>query len=247
MAKKNLTPAERERIRQEAAQRRNAKENKQFWILVGITLIVALVMFLVPMFRNLSEYPGHIRNLNKVQASWVVHDLNPRTNFNKGTSNEDNAPNIRKPRYFHLASMNTPEGYVQEENFTFSSDDNDRDLHFTAKEPGGMLESVHVVGIPNKDAKKHATDVMQTLSANNMTSEIVEATINGIDLLYTVTCYPRSDAEAYTTLTLYLDTPQDACVIMMLSSYVLPTDQQPTTEALLAEAQTLLAGLTIID
>ena len=110
-----------------------------------------------------------------------------------------------------------------------------------------MLESVHVVGIPNKDAKKHATDVMQTLSANNMTSEIVEATINGIDLLYTVTCYPRSDAEAYTTLTLYLDTPQDACVIMMLSSYVLPTDQQPTTEALLAEAQTLLPGLTIID
>lgn len=245
MGMKNMTEADRKRIREEAAAKRKAKENKQFWILMGITLVVVLVVLMIPVIRKATTYPDRIRDLDDVQANWVVHDLNPRTNQNRITSNADNAPKVNDPRYYHLASMKTPEGYTQEENFTISSDENDRDLHYTATEPGGTLEAVYVCGVPNKDAEKHATDVTQTMYANGRTSEIVEANIAGIDLLYTALTFPQTETESYTSLCLYLDSPHDACVMMVLNTYILPTEELPTTEALLAEAEALLPLLTI--
>lgn len=245
MGTKNMTEADRKRIREEAAAKRKSKENKQFWILMGITLVVALILILIPVIKRNMAYPDRIRNLDDVQANWVIHDLNPRTNVNKNTSNVDNAPKVNEPRYYHLATMKTPEGYTQEENFTFSSNQDDRDLHFIAKEPGGTLESVFVVGIPNKDAKKHATDATQVLSVNGMPSTIVESNIAGVDLLYSLSIYPQSESTAYSCLNLYLDTPHDACVLVMLKGYDLPTEEQPPLEAFLAEAEALLPLLEI--
>lgn len=245
MGTKNMTEADRKRIREEAAAKRKARENKQFWILMGITAVVALVLILIPVIKRNMAYPDRIRDMDDVQASWVVRDLNPRTNLNKNTSNVDDAPNVNKPRYYHLATMKTPEGYTQEKDFSLGDSEKDRDLHFTAKEPGGTLEAVYLVGIPNKDAKKHATDATQRMSVNGRQSEIVEAKIAGADVLYTLFTYPQSATESYASLCIYLDTPHDACLMMVLNSYVLPTEELPALEALLAEAEALLPLVTI--
>lgn len=247
MGTKNMNEADRQRIREEAAAKRKAKENKQFWILMGITLVVALVLFLIPVIKRSMAYPDRIRDMDDVETSWVVRDLNPRTNLNKNTSNVDNAPNVMEPRYYHLASMAPPEGYTQEENFTYSDNPDDRDLHFIANEPGGTLESVFAVGIPNKDAQKHATDATQVLSVNGIPSAIVEAKIAGRDVLYSLSTYPQSESTAFTCLNIYLDTPHDACVLLMLKGYDLPADQQPVLEAFLTEAEALLPLLEIAE
>lgn len=209
------------------------------------TLLASLILFLTPGAPSEDPDPGYIHDMAEVESSWVVHDLNPRTNQNRYTTAADNAPEINEPRYYHLASMTTPEGYTQEENFTISSDENDRALHYTANEPGGTLEAVYVCGVPNKDPQKHAADVTQTMSAYGMTSEIVEAKIAGVDLLYTAFTYPQSATESYASLCIYLDTPHDACLIMVLNSYVLPTEELPALDALLTEAEALLPLVTI--
>jgi len=247
MGTRHMNEGDRRRIREQAAAKRKAKENKQFWILMGVTLVVALVIFLIPVIKRGLAYPDRLRSLDDIEASWVVRDLNPRTNLNKNTSNVDNAPNVTEPRYYHLASMATPEGYTQEANFTYSSNRDDRDLHFIANEPGGTLESVFVVGIPNKDARKHATDATQVLSVNGMPSAIVEANIAGRDLLYSLSVYPQSESTAFTCLNIYLDTPHDASILVMLKGYDLPTDQQPPLAAFLTEAEALLPLLEIAE
>ena len=74
---------------------------------------------------------------------------------------------------------------------------------------------------------------------------IVEAKIAGADVLYTLFTYPQSATESYASLCIYLDTPHDACLMMVLNSYVLPTEELPALEALLAEAEALLPLVTI--
>ncbi|MBQ8554374.1 MAG: hypothetical protein IJ438_00740 [Clostridia bacterium] len=57
----------------------------------------------------------------------------------------------------------------------------------------------------------------------------------------------ETETIAYSSLSMYIDAPADSSVLVLLNSHVVPTAEVPTEEQLLAEAEAILANLTIAE
>ena len=51
--------------------------------------------------------------------------------------------------------------------------------------------------------------------------------------------------DAYASLCLCIHTTEDACVLVVLNSYILPVDELPAVDVLLAEAESVMENLTV--
>ncbi len=197
---------------------------------------------------SIPNFFGHLRG---VEDTWVVTDLNPRSNQNRNSSAVDGAPRSKTPRFFHLATLQPLEGFTHDTDFPAMTHETNQEQHYIANAADGVLESVYVFGIANKTAEKHMSDALNTLSISNITGEVVQATIGGFDTHYSYFVYDQEKdengmaAEAYGSLCLCIDTTRDACVMVILNSPVLPKADVPTADALLAEAERVLANLTV--
>ncbi len=197
---------------------------------------------------SLPNFFGYIRG---VEDSWVVTDLNPRTNQNSGSSNVDSAPRSKTPRYFHLATLAPLEGFTQDVGFTFNPDEINQDQHYTANEKTGPVESVYVFGIANKTAEKHAADMVGVMNMSDLSSDVILQQIGGYDTRYVYFVYDQEPdetgavTEAYASLCMCIDTTEDACLLVVLNSYILPKEEVPTADALAAEAEAVLKNLTV--
>lgn len=266
-ARKNYEKQEKQRAR--AAQRKKLRAKKQeittkstAWLkanpkkaaLTALAIIAAVVLIWLGCkwcFGPGGSIPNFFGHLRGVQDSWVVTDLNPRSNQNRTSSAVDGAPRSKTPRYFHLATMEPLDGFTQDVDFPAMTNETNQDLHYTANEEGGLVESVYVFGIANKTAEKHMSDVLSTLSVSNVSGEVVKETIGGFDTQYTYFVYDQEAdesgeaTEAYGSLCLCIDTTEDACVLVILNTYILPKDELPTVDALRTEAEKVLANLTV--
>ena len=197
---------------------------------------------------SLPNFFGYVRG---IEDSWVVTDLNPRTNQNSGSSNVDGASRSKTPRYFHLATLEPLEGFTQEVGFTFNADETNQDQHYVADEEGGTVNSVYVFGIANKTAEKHASDMVSVMNMSDVNSDVMTASIAGFDTRYVYFVYNQDPdengevTEAYASLCMCIDTTEDACLLVVLNSYVVPVDEVPVMETLVAEAETVLKNLTV--
>ena len=230
------------------------KENKkQAAIITAVAVVVIALVWLgckwfVGPGGSLPNFFGYVRG---VEDSWVVTDLNPRTNQNSGSSNVDDAPRSKTPRYFHLATLAPLEGFTQEVGFTFNADEINQDQHYVAAEEGGAVNSVYVFGIANKTAEKHAGDMVSVMNMSDVNSEVMTADIAGFDTRYVYFVYnqdPNENGEvtaAYASLCMCIDTTEDACLLVVLNSYVVPKDEVPAMETLVAEAENVLKNLTV--
>ncbi len=266
-SRKNYEKQERRRIaaakRKELKGRKDAlivtakawlKENRQpviKWTAIAAAVILVVWLgckFFVGPGGSLPNFFGHLRG---VEDSWVVTDLNPRSNVNAGSSNMDNAPRSKTPRYFHLATLNPLPGFTQDVGFAISEGEHAQDQHYTANEPGGLVESVYVFGIPNKTAEKHAGDMVSTMSLSSVTSEVMTAQIAGFDTRYVYFVFDGDPnemgetTEAYASLCLCIDTQKDACVLVILNSYMGPKAEVPTVDALVEAVGPVLENLTV--
>lgn len=266
-ARKNFEKQEKKRVR--AAQRKKLRARKQAlttqataWLkanpkqaaLTALAVIAAAVLIWLGCkwcFGPGGSIPNFFGHLRGVEDTWVVTDLNPRSNQNRNSSAVDGAPRSKTPRFFHLATFQPLEGFTQDVGFTLNSDTTNQDQHYTATEEGGAVESVYVFGIANKTAEKHMSDVLNTLSVSNVTGEVRKENIGGFDTLYSYFVYDQAAdengevTEAYGSLCLCIDTTEDACVLVILNTYILPTDEVPAEDALLAEAEKVLSNLTV--
>ena len=227
------------------------KQNKKQTIIVAAAaLAVILVLWLGCKWffgpgGSLPNFFGHVRG---VEDSWVVTDLNPRSNQNSGSSNVNNAPRSKTPRYFHLEPL---EGFTQDVGFTFNPDEINQDQHYTANEKTGLVESVYVFGIPNKTAEKHASDMVSVMNMSDLSSEVMTQQIAGHDTRYVYFVYDQDPdingvvTEAYASLCLCIDTTEDACLLVAINSYVVPKEEVPAVEALVAESEKVLKNLTV--
>lgn len=246
-----------QRARKDALKAQSAawlKANPKRAALTAFAVVTAVVLVWLGCrwcFGPGGSIPNFFGHLRGVEDTWVVTDLNPRSNQNRYSSAVDGAPRSKTPRYFRLATLQPLEGYTQDVGFTLNSDTTNQDQHYIANEAGGAAESVYVFGIANKTAEKHMSDALNTLSISNITGEVVKATIGGFDTHYTYFVYDQEKdengvaAEAYGSLCLCIDTAQDACVMVILNSYVQPKADVPTADALLVEAEKVLANLTV--
>lgn len=266
-ARKNYEKQERQRAqaarRKELTTRRNeltgrasswVKDNRKLVSLIaaGAALLIVLLWLGCKWFvgpgGSLPNFFGHVRG---VEDTWVVTDLNPRTNLNTGSSNVDGTSYGKSPRYFHLATLDPLEGFTQDPGYTINTDKTNQDQHYISTDKNSVLESAYVFGIANKTADKHAGDMVSVMSLSNVTSDIVKATIAGHDVTYVRFVYnqdPDADGvvtEAYASLCMCIDTTKDACVLVVLNSSIVPVEQVPTMDAMLAESEVILRNLTV--
>lgn len=266
-ARKNYQ--KQERLRERAVRRKQLQAKKQEWtglaktwlkqnkkqaviMAVAAAAVIVLVWLGCKWFigpdGSLPNFFGYVRG---IEDSWVVTDLNPRTNQNSGSSNVDAAPRSKTPKYFHLATLEPLEGFTQEVGFTFNADEINQDQHYVADEEGGAVNSVYVFGIANKTADKHAGDMVSVMNLSDVNSEVMTQTIAGFDTRYVYFVYNQEPNEhgevtdAYASLCLCINTTEDACLLVVLNSYVVPKDEVPAMETLVAEAETVLKNLTV--
>lgn len=237
MAKR--TPADRARIQQAAAERRHAKEMKQFIILIIITVVLIAALFIGSAVKNMVTLPVELKDLSSIQDNWIVIDTNNRVS----------------KRYHHPASFDIPAGYTKSE-FTLFNDDYQQDFFVEADSDDALVDSVYVCAAAELTAEEYIQRLAENSSAmlnagtTVETGEPFNATVAGKEasclyLRYTVTAEDGS-TQAYGCLFTAFNVPRNVCVYASISgAYTTPENVQ-TVETLLSEAETLLAGLTLV-
>ena len=231
------------------------KQHTKQAVIIAVAAVLAVVLlwlgckWFVGPGGSLPNFFGTLRG---VEDTWVVTDLNPHTNSHKYSALADSYAYSKTPRYFHVATLAPLEGYTQDPGFTISGDEMNQDQHYINNDENAVLNSAYVFGIANKTAGQHAADMVASMTGMaNQSSEIMQATIAGHDATYVYFLYdhdqPETEAvtEAYASLCMCIDTSKDACVLVMLNSYILPVDEVPTLDAMLAESEFVLKHLTV--
>ncbi len=234
--------ADRQRIRQAAEERRKAKENKVFYALVIATAIIVAAIFLGGALKDALTLPAEIRNVDAIQDNWIVIDT-----ANKVTK-----------RYHHPASFDIPEGYVraellEEEGTTTPKTNYLQNFLCKATDPAAPVMSLYVDAGYNLNAADYIQRVSNySTSALNEGSSLISvgtpftATIAGYEAHCLYLSYSTAEGD-YGTLICAFNAPRNVCVYATLGGSYTTPDAVQTQEQLLEEAQTLLAGLTIID
>jgi hypothetical protein len=247
MSKKTLTPADRERIRQEAAERKQARENRTMYILCAITLVILLAVIVIPRIYDAVTLPVEISDLDDIQANWVVIDTDSKVS----------------KRYHHPASFDFPQGYGEVEQafgttgekrvYSKYNDGVARDFFLTALDETAPVSNVYVDAAADLTAEAYITRCLELYdSALNEGTSITQvgepfsATIAGEEAQCLYLRYSEAKGN-YGVLICAFDAPRNVCVYAQLTGAYTAPETVQTQEELLAQAQTLLAGLTIVD
>lgn len=236
MAKR--TPADRARIKQAAAEHRQEKEMKQFKILLITTVVLIAVVYAGFAVKNMITLPAEIRDISTIQDNWIVIDTDNKVS----------------KRYHHPASFTVPEGYTRDE-FSLFNDDVQQDFLINAEAEDAVVESVYVCAASELTPDEYIERTIgnSSFSVTEGTTvkagEPFKATINGMEASCVHLTYTKGsgdEAQAYGCLFAAFAAPKKVCVYTVISgAYTTPEGVQ-SAQTLLAEAETLLAGLTIV-
>ena len=247
MSKKTLTPADRERIRQEAAGRKQARENRTMYILCAITLVILLAVIVIPRIYDAVTLPVEISDLDDIQANWVVIDTNSKVS----------------KRYHHPASFDFPQGYGEVEQafgttgekrvYSKYNDGVARDFFLTALDETASVNNIYVDAAASLTAEAYIARCLELRSSAlnegtsvTLVSEPFSATIAGKEAQCLYLRYSEAKGD-YGVLICAFDAPRNVCVYAQLTGAYTGPETVQTQEELLAQAQTLLAGLTIVE
>ena len=231
------------------------KQNTRQAILIALAAVLAVVLLWLGCkwcFGPGGSLPNFFGTLRGVEDTWVVTDLNPHTNSHKNSALADSYAYSKTPRYFHVATLAPLEGYTQDPGFTLSSDGMNQDQHYINDDENAVLNSAYVFGIANKTSEQHVADMVDSMTGMaGAISDVARDTIAGFDTTYVYFLYNQDPdetgtvTEAYASLCMCIDTTEDACVLVLLNSYILPVDEVPTLEAMVAESEFVLKHLTV--
>lgn len=197
----------------------------------AVMLIHALVYLLLPVKPLLVGFDGKVIGREK---NWLI--------LNAADRGDD-------PRYYHLADFDIPAGFKQDDYGAYDEVGH-QDFYCTAEGENDLVQDLYVSAAKNMDG---ATYVERLLSMSTTLNEGTPkaATIAGKDCHYVYLIFDESDTAgagmAFSSLCVYFDTLQGSAVSAMINSPNRPQSEVPTEEQLLAEAEVLLAGLTICE
>lgn len=248
-ARKNYE--KQEKLRARAAQRKalTAKKNEliakaKSWlagnkklattIAVAAAVVIVLVWLLCKWFVGPGgSIPNFFGHLVGVQDNWLIIDT--------ADKNAD-------PRYHHLADFDIPEGY-KKDNFTVFTDGIQQDFYCTPVEKGGLICDFYISAPKNTTGKAYL-DLLLSYQTHKTASEPKTAVIAGKNVDYVYMNFDESDTDGegmgFSCLCIYMDTKQGSCVSAMINSYTVPEAEMPGEAELLAEAEYILAGLTLV-
>lgn len=155
----------------------------------------------------------------------------------------------KDPRYYHLADFDIPQGY-QLDDFSVFDDGMQQDFYCKAEAEGGVVQDIYISGAKNMVAAEYPA-ILLSYGMHKEATEPRAATVAGKEGHIVTLTFDESDTDGegmgYTSLCMYIDTAEDACISVMISSPTLPMEQLPDEAALLAEAERILSGLTMIE
>lgn len=212
------------------------KENRKLTVTVTVVAVVALVLLWLAckwFIGPEGSIPNFFGHLVGVEDNWLIID-----------TAETNADN----RYHHLADFDIPEGYKKDD-FTVFTDGVQQDFYCTPVEEGGVICDFYIAAAKNMSGEEYL-EALLGFQSHQTASEPKQAVIAGKDVNYVYMTFDESDTDgegmAFSCLCIYIDTPQGSAVSAMINSYTVPAEEMPDEAALLAEAEDILAGLTII-
>ncbi|MGN0793840.1 MAG: hypothetical protein ACI4MG_05125 [Aristaeellaceae bacterium] len=260
MGTSRKTPADRTRIQKAAAERRHAREMKQMKVMLILCAAIIAVAGIGMLVKNAVSLPAEIRDpsaiddekaagestvslpaeildLSAIEEDWIVID----TDSSVGK------------RYHHPASFTVPEGYTRSEYRTFN-DGVQQNFYIEADSGDAVVASLNVFAAANWSAKQYiqrVEDMRDSALNKGSTVRIGEpfsATVAGrkaecIYLAYTAQV--DGETKAYGCLFVGFDAPCNVCVYAALTGAYTEPESIQSVETLLAEADTLLSGLTI--
>lgn len=151
-------------------------------------------------------------------------------------------------RYEHLADFDVPAGYTRGEYSLYKDDDTAQDVFCVADDASSPVQDVYVTGAKGVSAAEYPAAVL-AYGIHKEAGEPRTLTINGQECsaIYLVSDESEWDGEGMhiAHMTFYFDAGS-ACVSATLRSGTVPYEQLPDEAAMLAEAEAILAGLTIV-
>lgn len=238
-ARKNYEKSERQRAAAQKRKARRAKSSKVTGAIaewfdankkkVGIIVLVA-VLVIAGLWLGVKAATNPLKGK---QDNWLILDVSASS---------------KTHNYQHLADFTIPAGYTQTD-YSLYSDGVQQDFFCVADDPARLVQDVYVTGAKGIVASQYPATIL-AYGIHKEAGEPRTLTINGMEcsMLYLVSDESEWSGEgmAIAHLSFYFDTGKNACVSATFRSGTMPADQLPDEDAMLAEAEALISGLTLI-
>ena len=238
MAKKNshISNASVRRLKE---QKKQAARKEYFLthkkqVITGAGIAVAAILLIVLaaefLFAPAGSLPMVMGKLMGVEETSIVR---------RSTENKD--------LYYELGNMEKPEGFeVADFGITSSAPTQEQYRYFVSSDEASVIQNVFAYGVVNKTAMEMLDNAGASLNTTYL-GEINNAEIAGYNVhyLYYHNAADEGEAENSATLLLYVDTLQNSCVTLQLTTGNMASADLPTEEALLELAPNILSCLTL--
>ena len=237
-ARKNYEKAEQQRVqamKRKERQTKQAKSAAQFkgWLkqnpkqaLIATAALVAVIV-LVCLVGKVAFDP-----LKGKQDNWLILDVS-------ATKSADHQ---------HLANFDIPQGYTKD-TYSLYDDGVQQDFFCTANDANAVIQDVYVTGAKGISAAEYPVAVL-SYGIHKEAGEVKTLTIGGQECsaVYLVSDESEWDGEgmAIAHMSFYFDTPYEACVTATFRSGTMLYEQLPDEATLQAEAEKILANLTLV-
>lgn len=239
MAKKNSRPnlAARKSASKKAQEQKLAsrkafwKANKKQILIIGAIILAAIVVlamaidyFYVPT-NTVRSFMGNLLN---VKENALIREIDGR--------------------YYEFGTVDAPSGYAPADyGMSIVNDENETFFYFETTEEDRAINSIYTIGVKSRNAAEMIEPVSASFNYEEQT-ENKQVQLGGHDVHYFYSKGQNDDENPgvyIATMTCYVDTIKDSCVLVSLASVEGALDTLPTEEAMLAEAEDIFASFHI--
>ena len=237
-ARKNYEKAERQRaqaIKRKENQAKQAawtanvlawlKQNPKQALLAAAALVAVIVLVCVGCKAAFDP-------LKNKQDNWLILDVSANSSHD----------------YRHLADFNIPQGYTKDA-YSLYDDGVQQDFFCKADDANAVIQDVYVTGAKGVKAADYPAMVL-SYGIHKEAGEPKTLTIGGQECsaVYLISDESPWDGEgmAIAHMSFYFDTLHGACVSATFRSGTMQYDQLPDEATLQAEAEKILANLTLV-
>lgn len=237
-ARKNYEKAERQRTKAALRKARNAQtaemnEYAKAWMaahpIQSVLTVAAIAVVLTVVMLVSTALTDPLRGQ---QDNWLILDVAAKGD----------------PDYRHLADFNAPAGYTKGD-YTLYKDGVQQDFFYTADDANAAVQDVYISGAKGVKAADYPATVL-AYGIHKEAGESKQLTIGGqaCSAVYLVSDESPWDGEgmAIAHMAFYFDAPYNACVSATFRSGTMPYEQLPDEATLQAEAEKILAGLSVV-
>lgn len=246
MAKKHQYRASAaEKKKRQEAQRK--QKNAEFWakyktpLIIGAVALITIVIAAVLIINSIAasgSIPVKKGALEGVQPNWLV----------------DNLSTGKRARYFKIAEVNIPDGYVNEG--SMGNDKLEQNFYLVPTAEDAMVESVIIMSMPRKSPKELAAGLGDNLNYL-MISDPVQVEIAGkqvemrvlpcVDYGLDPNVTANQEYGVYYFIGTYTEAMQDGSVMVCLTTKDYPNlESLPAMEDIMDALEEIYAGITIM-